>query len=94
MTEPEHGRVPLYRSADGCGHDESPEPDAEIEDADAWSAYDAWHDNHPPGHGNDGERICLLTPDGWACPACSEIAREEGQPDAWVECQLAGEDAR
>lgn len=83
-----HGREPLYCAADGCGHDEPPEPDTDWSpDDESWTARDSWHEDHQTGSGIDGERICLLSPDGWHCPACSLVARDKGD-DEYVECEV------
>lgn len=86
FTEPEHGSLPLYQSADYCGHTEPPEPGIDDDSAE-WDAY--W-DDHTHSAGN-GDPICLLTLAGEFCPACTEAARdEEDLPlDEYVSCRLA-----
>jgi hypothetical protein len=78
----EHGSLPLYQSADYCGHPEPPEG------TDAW---DAWMDDHPNCEGFNAEPICLLTPAGEFCPACTGMAREEQDlpVDEYVGCAVA-----
>jgi hypothetical protein len=83
-----HGREPLYDAADGCGHDQPPEPDSDWSaDDEAWQAFDAWTEDHQPGTSEDGELICLLSPDGFACPACSLVAMDQGNEE-YVECEV------
>ncbi len=89
MAEPEHGSLPLYESAGYCGHTAPPEPGPGDGDdvADAWDAY---RDDHPNSEGFGAEPICLLTPGGTFCPACTEEAREEEDlpVDEYVTCRL------
>jgi hypothetical protein len=61
-----HGAVPWYEGAYGCGH---PEPPEDAPERDEWDADHPW--------GTEGERVCLLTPAGVCCPACTEVAAEE-----------------
>jgi hypothetical protein len=91
MPELEHGDVPLFAGADNCGHPEPDEPDTEHDGSPGWAAHDAYFTDHQTGA--DGERICLLTPDGTACRACTETAREEEDLPIgeYVACRLAKE---
>jgi hypothetical protein len=86
MTTTEHGSTPLFVVAEFCEHPEPSEPDRDwSRDDPAWRANDEWHADHQMGTG--GERVCILTPDGSACAACTEEADlPEGM---YVECQLA-----
>ena len=86
LAEITHGSLPLYQSADYCGHGDPP-PESEDDGNAAWDAY---HDNHPNSSGFDGEPICLLTPAGEFCPACTDVAREEEDLplDEYMECRL------
>jgi hypothetical protein len=88
MSEPAHGREPLFVAASDCGHPEPPEP-ATAEDDEGWTAWDAWHGDHVPGAGEGGALVCELTPAGWYCPACTAIARTERDLPDWehVECE-------
>jgi hypothetical protein len=88
-AHPDHGSLPLYQSADYCGHDEPPEPGL-LDDSTGW---DDWQEDHPSSSGFNGEPICLLTPAGEFCPACTVEAREdEDLPlDEYVPCRLAAE---
>jgi len=67
-----HTPLTLYASAEDCGHPGPPETGAG-----GYTPWDEWHDNHPRGSGPadlvSGERVCLLTPAGSACPACSAL---------------------
>ncbi|HEY6493277.1 MAG TPA: hypothetical protein VIZ43_08395 [Trebonia sp.] len=84
-----HGREPLYDAADGCGHDRPQEPDTEWSaDDEAWQEFDAWTEDHQPGTSEDGELICLLSPGGFYCPACSLASKDRGN-DEYVECEVA-----
>lgn len=68
-----HEPMPMYRNAEGCDHPEPAEP-GEGGDQDALRGWDEWDDNHQYGTGSSaGERICLLTQIGTACPACSAL---------------------
>ena len=88
----EHGTLPLFRSADSCGHPEPPQPAFGGlcgYDADGrWSEWDADH----PKSDDLRERVCLLTPAGSACPVCTDEARDEEDlpEDDYVACRLAG----
>lgn len=63
-----HEPMPMYRDAENCGHQEPPEG------GDGYTAWDEWGDNHPYGTGpSAGDRICMLTQVGTACPACSTL---------------------
>ena len=84
-TEPQHGNVQLFLGADWCGHVQPAEPKSA--DAD-WTAWEEWADDHPASAGPGGDLICLETPDGVGCEACTEEADlPEGE---YVACQLAG----
>ena len=87
MTEPQHGSEQLFMGADYCGHIRPDEP--KTADAD-WTAWEAWAEDHPNSAGPNGEPICLDSPDGTFCPACTDEAREnEDLPeDEFVMCRL------
>src|SRR6185437_9148794 len=84
----QHGSVQLYLGAEGCPHPEPPEPDGP--DDTGWTAWDAWHDDHPSSSNFNGDLICLLSPSGTACPACTDVAREEEDLplDEYVACRM------
>lgn len=70
-----HEPINLYRSAEGCGH-EPPVATNGRESAADYAPWDEWNGNHPHGttaDGGSGDRICLLTDIGTACPACSAL---------------------
>lgn len=72
-----HEPVQLYLWADSCPHPAPPEP--VFTGDDPAGLWDAWVDDHP--YDSDGEeRICLLTPAGTRCPACSDAAGGEDTP--------------
>jgi len=80
-----HTPLTLYASAEDCGHPGPPETGAG-----GYTPWDEWHDNHPRGSGPadlvSGERVCLLTPAGSACPACSALVYEKwGDDDDFVD---------
>lgn len=93
-----HAPVQVYKSADDCGHEFPPEPDwsarppegtadrAEFDAAaDAWDAY---QDDHPYGTTQNGEndiRICMLTLDHQACPACSALVYSVWGDDDYID---------
>jgi hypothetical protein len=89
-TTSEHGNVPTFLFAEFCEHPEPPEPDGDwSRDDPEWRAHDEWHADHQMGPG--GDRICILTPEGSACPACTEAEAEERDlPEGeYIKCQLA-----
>lgn len=87
MAETKHGSEPLFRDAGNCGHPEPPQPGHGYDADGAWSEWDADH----PGSADLRERICLLTPVGSACPACTDEARDEEDlpEDDYVTCRVA-----
>lgn len=85
-----HAPIQVYKSADACGHECPPEPDWNRSPAgDVIAAWDAYQDQHPYGTNPGGEadiRICELTPDRLACPACSKLVYETwGDDDGFVD---------
>jgi hypothetical protein len=88
VPDDKHGSETFYAGADFCGHVQPDEP--ESADAD-WTAWEAWVEDHPNSAGPNGEPICLDTPDGTFCPACTAEAQEnEDLPEGeFVTCRLA-----
>ena len=84
-----HKPVQIYASADGCGHECPPEPDWQADpDNAAVDAWDAYQDEHTYGTTPSGEndiRICMLTPDHQACPACSALVYSLWGDDEYVD---------
>ena len=71
MTALTHAPSPLFASAETCGHP-VPLP------ASGPAAFAEWQADHPYGTaGTDRSRICLDTPAGFCCLACTEYALEE-----------------
>lgn len=84
-----HQPVQVYAGADGCDHDCPPEPDWDSEPAeDVVAAWEAYEDDHPYGVTPSGEndvRICTLTPDHQACPACSALVYSAWGDDEYID---------
>lgn len=82
-----HEPIALYGSADGCGH-EPPVATNGRESAADYAPWDEWDDSHPYGttaDGSCGDRVCLLTEIGTACPACSALVYDTwGDDDGFV----------
>lgn len=77
-----HGAVQMYLYADNCDH-----PEPENSESREWEEWAADHQS-----GRDGPPICILTPLGTACPACTEeVADEEDLAEGeFVACRLPG----
>lgn len=90
----------IYKSADNCDHECPSEPDWRNRPPEgtagwaAWeaaaAAWDAYQDDHPIGSGPDGGtgegvRVCLLSPDYMACPACTKLVYQTwGDEDRFI----------
>ena len=80
----------LYRDAENCGHECPVATSSRGEyyhGNPEWDEWDEWDDSHPHGSadGGTGERICLFTEIGTACPACSTLVYDVWDGNGFVD---------